>query len=127
DASKALVKLLRRHALVTGGRVNHIHIAGSPALNNQEVIELPVNNGGQAHEAQVVLLHGDGSHAQAIAAGRIDNGEGRKPVAPNTMILRYLRDAGFAPIIAENHRQAGGPTRYGVHLHKLWHAAAKPA
>ena len=53
---KAGIKLLMGQPITSHGRINHIHALARPALHDHEVIELPVDDGGQFDEVEIILL-----------------------------------------------------------------------
>src|SRR5450755_191184 len=123
-AGKARVELLTREAATAPRRIDHVHMFWRPALDDQEVIELPMDDRGQGDEAQIVLLQRNRPHAQIISAGRLHNTERRETVAPDLAMRADLRNRRFASIVAQNHCQTGGPTFNHSHLVERWNASS---
>src|SRR5437868_1742809 len=85
-ARKTRIKLIVGQATTSSRGVHNFNAFARPSLDDQEVIELPVDDGGELDVPEIVLLKRYGPHPHPVVARRSHDTKSRKTVTANCMV-----------------------------------------
>ncbi len=89
------------------GRIDDVDTIFTVLFEDDEVVELPVEDRAWRQELEVLELELHAASAQPERLRRLQNGEGREPVAPSGLHFADVVEANLLAVIVEHHRQTG--------------------
>jgi hypothetical protein len=106
------------------GRIHDLHLTAVQALEDDVVVEVPMEDGGRRQEGQPVQVDGDGAPAKPQLAARIEQDTGRDAVAAAACHLAHLVQGALPAVVTQHRGQACGAAVRGGQLAHLRHLPA---
>ena len=122
DSGEGLVKFIVVAGTRTHGRVVQVPAAGVVPLENEEVVEAPVDDERKRHVLELVRLPLHRAGLQSVCACRLDDVPCGRPVtsdsAPNPELLERAEE----PVVRKDHAKARRPALGDLHLEDAGYA-----